>query len=223
MRSRRPLPTTFVLLLAAAAIIGYVVGHRHSGGPSAEQRLVSANVLLDYPRGWRPAAAAPEIPALALTNILALAPEGHAGQAGLLVGHLPRGEAGPLPGPFVVRMTQFPDTEVVNLVEVQAYRYTGVVIPGFARKLVVYAIPNPGGEGTVLACYAPASLSAYLRTCQQIVATASLVGQSQLYELTPEPAYARQLSATDARIDRLVYDLYGLTEDEIRLLEGGVE
>jgi hypothetical protein len=29
-----------------------------------------------------------------------------------------------------------------------------------------------------------------------------------------------QITATDARIDRLVYDLYGLTEEEIRLVEG---
>jgi hypothetical protein len=29
----------------------------------------------------------------------------------------------------------------------------------------------------------------------------------------------RKLAATDAEIDRLVYDLYGLTDDEIRLVE----
>lgn len=30
-----------------------------------------------------------------------------------------------------------------------------------------------------------------------------------------------QISATDRRIDRLVYDLYGLTEEEIRIVEEG--
>jgi len=30
----------------------------------------------------------------------------------------------------------------------------------------------------------------------------------------------RQIAATDALIDRLVYELYGLTEDEIRMVEG---
>ena len=30
---------------------------------------------------------------------------------------------------------------------------------------------------------------------------------------------ARQIAATDAQIDRLVYDLYGLTEEEIRIVE----
>jgi len=30
----------------------------------------------------------------------------------------------------------------------------------------------------------------------------------------------RQISATDREIDRLVYELYGLTEDEIKIVEG---
>jgi hypothetical protein len=30
----------------------------------------------------------------------------------------------------------------------------------------------------------------------------------------------RQIDATDAQIDRLVYDLYGLTEEEIAIVEG---
>lgn len=29
----------------------------------------------------------------------------------------------------------------------------------------------------------------------------------------------RQIDATDRQIDRLVYELYGLTEDEIRIVE----
>jgi hypothetical protein len=32
---------------------------------------------------------------------------------------------------------------------------------------------------------------------------------------------ARQIIATDREIDRLVYDLYGLTEEEIAIVEGG--
>ncbi len=30
----------------------------------------------------------------------------------------------------------------------------------------------------------------------------------------------REIDATDAQIDRLVYDLYGLTEEEIKIVEG---
>jgi len=31
----------------------------------------------------------------------------------------------------------------------------------------------------------------------------------------------RQIEATDAAIDKLVYELYGLTEEEIAVVEGG--
>ena len=32
--------------------------------------------------------------------------------------------------------------------------------------------------------------------------------------------YERQIKVVDTQIDRLVYDLYGLTEEEIRMVEG---
>jgi len=31
---------------------------------------------------------------------------------------------------------------------------------------------------------------------------------------------ARQIESTDAAIDRLVYELYGLTEEEVKIVEG---
>ena len=36
---------------------------------------------------------------------------------------------------------------------------------------------------------------------------------------TAKTAIQRQIDATDRQIDRLVYDLYGLTEDEIAIVE----
>jgi hypothetical protein len=33
----------------------------------------------------------------------------------------------------------------------------------------------------------------------------------------------RQIAATDKRIDKLVYELYGLTEEEIKIVEGGTK
>ena len=35
--------------------------------------------------------------------------------------------------------------------------------------------------------------------------------------------YQRQIEATDQEIDALVYELYGLTEDEIAIVEGRVD
>jgi hypothetical protein len=36
-----------------------------------------------------------------------------------------------------------------------------------------------------------------------------------------QTALQRQIDATDREIDRLVYELYGLTEEEVRVVEGG--
>jgi hypothetical protein len=99
-------------------------------------------------------------------------------------------------------MQQLPQTSVVSLLEVRAYRYSGLSIRGFDRNLTVFAIPNPGNaDSNALACYASAALAAAMQTCQQIVSTLTLVGQSQSYDLTPEPTYARQLSASIALLD----------------------
>ena len=38
-----------------------------------------------------------------------------------------------------------------------------------------------------------------------------------------QTALERQIDATDTQIDRLVYDLYGLTEDEIKIVEAAVK
>jgi len=35
-----------------------------------------------------------------------------------------------------------------------------------------------------------------------------------------EEIYERQIKIVDAQIDGLVYDLYGLTEEEIKVVEG---
>jgi len=39
--------------------------------------------------------------------------------------------------------------------------------------------------------------------------------------LTKKESYQRQIEATDRQIDALVYKLYGLTEEEIAVVEGG--
>jgi type II restriction/modification system DNA methylase subunit YeeA len=36
-----------------------------------------------------------------------------------------------------------------------------------------------------------------------------------------EESLRREIESTDREIDRLVYELYGLTEEEIKIVEGG--
>ena len=54
-------------------------------------------------------------------------------------------------------------------------------------------------------------------------AGASLLGRPTLNNrlTAPSDRLVRQIEATDQRIDRLVYELYGLTEEEIGIVEEG--
>jgi hypothetical protein len=194
-------------LLATAflgiAIIGYVAGHSRSQSSAAEKTLTASgtNLALNYPATWRAASAAPKIPGLAIAHPLVLAPAGDATQAGLVAGELAGGRAGPLPTTLLTLMPTLPETAVVDLLGSQAYRYAHVDVTGFDHQLTLYAIPNPGGQDTVLACYASAPLSSYMRTCEHIVASLTLPGQSQTYDLTPSPAYARELTTSIGALD----------------------
>jgi hypothetical protein len=203
--SKRGLALVIAAVLATVAILGYVAGHDRSRNAPVEARrskLAAAGVLLSYPSEWKPAHAVTTIPGLALADSDSLAPHGDAADAGLLVGHLRRSEPSLLPSAFVQRMRSLPDTEVVDLVDTQSYKYPSLSIEGFDRMLNLYAIPNPKGNPTVLACYASASRTAYLHTCEQIVATLTLVEQSSSYDLVPEPEYARRLSAAIDTLER---------------------
>jgi hypothetical protein len=196
-------------ILAAVAVVGYLIGHAHAGSasPAKTRTLSTSRFLLDYPSGWRRVAGGPEIPGLPITHAVVLAPGGEASHAGLVAGQLAGGDASPLPRSFVASMPRLPTTAVVDLLEVQAYRYAQLAIPGFSQSLTLYAIPNPAGNEAVLACYAAAAFSEELRACDQIVATVTLAGQAQSYDLTPEPAYARELSSSIAGLNGQRLDL----------------
>jgi len=195
-------------LLATAVlgivIIGYVLGHSRSQGAPAEKMLTASagNVLLTYPATWHAATTAADIQGLAIAHPLVLAPGGDATQAGLVAGALGGGEGAPLPGPVIALMPELPETAVVDLLGSQAYRYAHVKLAGFNRDLTLYAIPNPSGEETVLACYASASQAAFIRACEHIVASLTVLGQAQTYDLTANPSYARELSAPIATLDQ---------------------
>jgi hypothetical protein len=192
---RRMLVLPAVVLLAAA-LLGYAVGHRPSGpAPREQTRTASvAGVLLGLPSQWRAVSTAPGVPGLSMRHAVVLTP-GDGSASGLLAGALPAGQGSPLPSQFLARMRQPPSTAVVSLAEAQAYRYSGISIPGFDKSVTLFAIPYPGDNATGLACYAAPAVSADLRTCQHIVATLRFAGRSQSYDLTPQPDYARSLSA----------------------------
>jgi hypothetical protein len=207
MPYRRPaLPVLVIPVLLAVAVLGYLAGHRHSRAaapPRSPRAVTTGNVVLDYPAGWRAVAAGPRIPNLALARSSTVAPDGESASAGLLVGTLPSGELAPLPRKFVATLRRAPSTEIVNLLEVQAYRYARLSVPGFEEALSLFVIPDRGGAPTALACYAPSASSAYMLACERSVAAATVTGQLQSYQLTPDPTYAAKISAAIAALDRV--------------------
>ena len=210
-RSNRILPPAVVPVLVVMAIVGYLLGVHRSPAPSpAKSAPASAsgggsrtasgsNVELQYPANWQPVSSIQSIPGLAITHPLLLAPGGVAARAGLLSGLLPAGSSGPLPASFLALVHGVPHAEVVDLGNVQAYRYSG--LNGYHRVLDVYVVPVVGSSTTALVCYAATGSATYLTQCQQIVANATLVGQSS-YELTPNSAYAARLATLLGVLDR---------------------
>lgn len=207
----RGLPGAVVPLLVAVAVLGFVAGNSGVTGGSREESartVKAANVLVEYPPGWRTAPlGAQPVPGLALANAHLLAPRGDASTAGLLVGSLPSRQPGPLPVSFLERVRRQPQTTIVALAELQAYRYAQLSVRGFAQALTIFVIPNPGARSTALACYAPSSGSPQMLACEQTVASVTIAGQPQTYQLTPEPAYAGAISAAITTLDRLRIEL----------------
>jgi hypothetical protein len=207
--SSRQLTVIFAPLIVLAAIIGFLAGHRgtqlgaQGSSGSAEQPLLlhQANVELEYPSTWQPSNIAPAIPGLAITHPLLLAPSGNSARAGLLSGTLPPGEPAPLPARLVGLMPEAPHTEVVNFLNVQAYRYNPLHVPGFAPSLELYVIPNTSGSPTALACYAGAGASSYMHECEQIVASLTPVGHSAS-DLKPSTDYSGKLGQSVGALDR---------------------
>jgi hypothetical protein len=205
--SSRQLTVIVAPLIVFAAIIGFLVGHRGAqvGGQtaSAEQPLIlhQANIELEYPSTWQPSKGAPPIPGLAITHPLLLTPGGNAARAGLLSGTLPPGEPAPLPARLLGLLPESPHTEVVNFLNVQAYRYNPLRVPAFAPSLELYVIPNTSGSPTALACYAAAGASSYMRQCEQIVASLTPVGHSA-YDLKPSTDYSARLGRFVGALDR---------------------
>src|SRR5271165_107912 len=202
--ANRRLILSAVPILLLAALLGYLAGHGHAASASGQKTrsLLAGSVLLDAPADWRVASTAPAIPGLTATNTVVVAPGGDADTAGLLSGELPAGGPTPLPAPLLADLSGTPETQVVNLVQGQAYRYSKLHVSGYGRLLTLYAVPNPGGQPEVVACYASQSATAQMQTCEQIVATLTLVNHSHSYVLTPEPGYAHLLSNVMSTLER---------------------
>ena len=194
-------------MLAAVALLGFVVGHHRSGTPPVSREAKTgiasvANVVLEYPADWKPAAGGPPVAGLGLTGGLLLAPGTDARRAGLAGGSFPAGEASPIPSRLLSLLKVPPHGEVVGIPAGQAYRYRLASIPGYRGSVELFVIPGEANAGdTALACYAGAGFASEQQQCSQIVARLSLSGQAEL-DLTPNAGYAHKLEAIVGQLNR---------------------
>ncbi len=201
-----------VPLLVLVAIFGYLVGHRRPTAQPVQGTREASNgvVSVDYPPGWRSAGKAPRIPGLSITQTLVLAPAGDTARTALVVGQIAGGRSNPLPAALLARLGRPPSTQVVNLLNTQAYRYSYPSTPGSGARVTLYAIPESATTKTVALCYSSVgstTSTSYMGACEQIAATLTFFSPTDEAQaggnLTPETGYARKIAAAVGRVDQL--------------------
>lgn len=198
---RRTTPLIAALILLAVAYFGFLSGHspvEHVEGTREASTVVGS---LEYPAasGWRPAGGSRAIGDLSITMASMLAPDGNSARAGLILGRLASG-SNPLPPAFLAGLRELPTTEVVYLLNTQAYRYS-LSVPGYDRPLTLYTIPKTTTGETAIVCYDSAGPPDYMRECEHIAATFNDASNASV-DLTPDTGYARRIRAAVERLDQ---------------------
>lgn len=212
-----------MLLLVTVATVGYLEGHGRSTAAPVERSREASNAVTvvnyDAASGWLAASAAPTIPGLSVAQPLVLGPAGKAARAGLIVGKMLDSEFGPLPPQFLAQLRQPADTEVVDLLNTQAYRYSGLTLTASGMAVTLYTIPTSTSSTTAIVCYAQAGSSRYLAACEQLAGTLTIATSSpqvevRTYEsLSPQLPFGTQISAIATRIQGLL----GTLRPQLRL------
>jgi hypothetical protein len=194
------LAAALALVVATAAVFGFLAGsitHR-SAGPPANDAAIAQDLVLTFPRTWERVTTGPSVPGLALSNVVRLAPRGHGDRAGLIAGKAPAGGPTPLPAAFLARLGGPPRGEVVALGGFEAYRYSGLHVPGSNAGLTVYAVPS-AGDVAIVACVAAAGGTSEGDACRNI-ATGMDPLRTAPFSLLPSKAYASVVSSVVARL-----------------------
>jgi hypothetical protein len=203
-----------VLLLLAVAIVAYLDGHGGSAAAPVERSREASNaatiINYDAASGWLPASSPASIPGLEIAQPLALGPGGDGARAGLIVGQMVDSEFGPVPPQFLAQLRAPPDTDVVDLLNTQAYRYTGLTLTGSGMDVTLYTIPTSSSSTTAIVCYAQAGSPRYLSACEQLAGTLTIAAGSPQVEvrtyqsLSPQLAFGSRIGAISTQVTGLL-------------------
>jgi hypothetical protein len=178
-----------------AAVAGVLAGGSGSKGKAAAAFTNSASagpLELAFPAGWQRMAAPPQIPGLAFANPLVLAPPSPPG-ARLDAGTVAAGGPTLLPAALLALLPAPPGPGApVRIGGLQALRYRGLTPRGLAGPLTVYVVPTTQGVLTLACAPGSATATAFAAQCDQVVATAKVVGATP-FPLGPSPTYAAAL------------------------------
>jgi hypothetical protein len=192
-----------LLAVLAVAVIaaGFLIGHTGGGtAPPVNTSFASVgHVALRYPTGWQLGSGVPPVPGLSFSDPLTLATP-HA-TAGLEAGEVAAG-SGPTLLPASLRSQvagSLPAAEPVLLGNLQAYRYSGVVIRRVAGSLTVYVVPTSAGVATAVCWSSGQAPHSFSDQCARALTTLRIIGATT-YALGPSAAYAALLSSTFAQL-----------------------
>jgi hypothetical protein len=217
-RGSRVFPIALGGGLVAAIVAGVLIGGGggDSGGGGGEEAAstpvtpATAGALqLKVPANYAALSSAPALPGLELADGAAYAPDGKDGGRAVAFGQATANDSTLLPADFQVAAGLEPDDlrerTAVKLGpdSLQAYRYEGLKPAGTDRQVTVYASPTSAGVATVACLAPPADAAAFKADCEAIANTLQL-NSGNAFPVGPDPAYAKTLGTTFAKLDKQV-------------------
>ena len=160
--------------------------------------------------GWLPASAAPTIPGLVGGPAARAGPGWQRRTRGPRRREDARQRIRPVPPQFLTALREPPDTEVVDLLNTQAYRYSGLGVASSGLALTLYTIPTSATSTTAIVCYAQRRVlerSAGVRTARRHAHDRDdqPAGRSADLSVADPPAGLRtQISAIASRVNALL-------------------
>ena len=202
-------PASRGLLLAAAgvlvvaAVAGFVIGSSGSDGSASEADFANSAsagaIALSFPAAWERVSEHPDIPGMALSDQMTLAPR-EEGEGSLTAGSTTRVGPTLLPRGLERRLRGDAEGEPVRIGDLEAYRYEGLKPRGTSGVLTLYVVPTSGGVATTACRAESAAATDFLSRCEEVAATLELSGVEPL-PLGPSEEYASALGAALRKLD----------------------
>jgi hypothetical protein len=204
-RTTTPRVTILAAVAIAAIVVAGVIGVASSavtvgkGVPPSLTEHASAGLLeVSFPSGWRDDAAR-DLPALGLSDELAVAPPGGS-RSVVAVGRAATTDPSLLPTTVLASLADTPTPQLVTLGDATFYRYLNLAPRGQHVSESVYAVPTTAG--TVLAvCQTPKADAGFASVCERIASSIRVGSQTLAPGLVP--SYASTLTAVIARLDAI--------------------